>query len=234
MKLLKALPRKKTAWLGLCLAAVMIFAPWTMAGETTAHGEAAAHAEAVHADAAHGEAAHGEAAAHGGEGGHGASDWKTWKDIDYQKVLNFAILFGFLFWVVRKPAGAALTGRIEDIQKELDDLEARRKAASEEVAAINARLQNLEGEAQKIVDDYVAQGEVAREKILAEARKAADRLTDQAQRHMEHEVADAKKRLRTEILEKAIAMGEQLIAKNITEQDQDRLVGEYLDKVVTQ
>ncbi|MBI9077574.1 MAG: F0F1 ATP synthase subunit B [Desulfatibacillum sp.] len=202
MNLFRALPQKKTVWLGLCLAAMLIFSPVVLAS--------------------------------GGEGGHGSDDWKTWKDIDYQKVLNFAILFGGLFYLVRKPAANALAGRIEDIQKELDDLETRRKSASQEVSKINARLQDLEGEAQKIVDDYVRQGEAAREKILAEARKAADRLTDQAQRHMEHEITDAKKRLRTDILEKAIAMGEQLIAKNITEQDQDRLVGEYLDKVVTQ
>ena len=202
MKLLRALPRKKAAWLGLCLAAMLIFSPLAMAS--------------------------------GGEGGHGSDDWKTWKNVDTQKVFNFVILFGALIYLVRKPAANALAGRIEDIQKELDDLETRRKAAADEVATINARLQDLEGEAQKIVDDYVRQGEAAREKILAEARKAADRLTDQAQRHMEHEVADAKKRLRAEILEKAIVMGEQLISKNITEQDQDRLVGEYLDKVVTQ
>ncbi len=165
---------------------------------------------------------------------HASTDYKTWKDIDTWKVVNFAVLAIAVFVLVRKPAANALAGRIEDIQKELDDLEARRKAAAAEVDEVNKRLENLEAEAAKVVEGYVAQGEAARDKILAEAKKAADRLSDQAQRHMEHEIEDAKKRLRADILDRAIEMGEQLIAKNITEQDQDRLVGEYLDKVVTE
>ena len=38
--------------------------------------------------------------------------------------------------------------------------------------------------------------------------------------------------LETEIFEKAIAKAEEKLKKNITDQDQEKLVAEYLDKVV--
>jgi F-type H+-transporting ATPase subunit b len=84
------------------------------------------------------------------------------------------------------------------------------------------------------LDDFVRQGEAARDKILAEAARAADRLQEQAQRHMTHELKQAQDRLKEQMLAKAVAMGEKLIKDNINEADQQRLVDEYLDKVVAQ
>lgn len=216
MSVVKNFSRNRALCLALCMAALLVFCPLTMA---SGHGEEAAHAEAED---------HGEVADHAEHTG-----WKTWKATDSYKVFNFAVLAIGLFLLVRKPAADALKGRITDIQKELDDLEARRDAAASQLSQVSQRVEHLEQEAKKVVDTYIAQGEAARENILAEAKKAADRLSEQARHHMKYEIEDAKKQLRAEILEKAIAMGEELVAKSITGQDQDRLVGEYLEKVVT-
>ncbi|MEZ4566965.1 MAG: hypothetical protein R2860_08355 [Desulfobacterales bacterium] len=43
----------------------------------------------------------------------------------------------------------------------------------------------------------------------------------------------ARHQLEAEVLEKAIAKAEEILKKNITDQDQDNLVDEYLTKVVT-
>ena len=56
----------------------------------------------------------------------------------------------------------------------------------------------------------------------------------QAKRNIEHEFKAAKAKLQEEILEKALAKAEALVKDKITSDDQDRLVDDYLDKVVAQ
>ncbi len=171
---------------------------------------------------------------HGGEGGHGQAAGAGWKSTDTYRVLNFLVLAGALFFAVRKPAKQALAGRVEDIRKELASLEDKKKAAEAELAAFGERLGKMDAEAKAIVDDYVALGKAAKARILAEAEKAADRLRDQARRHMEHELSEARRALKEEILNRAMALSEERIRTGINEEDQNRLVGEYLEKVVAQ
>ncbi|MEW5736546.1 MAG: hypothetical protein AB1921_17000 [Thermodesulfobacteriota bacterium] len=167
-------------------------------------------------------------------GGHGAAHGGGWTKTDTYRVMNFAILAAALIYCMRRFGAPAMNSRIASLEKELNDLNERKQAAEAELAAHTQRLDSLASEAEKIVADYVAQGKAAREKIMAEAETAADRLREQARRHLEHELADAKDRLRAEIMKEAVAVGEGLIKKNINAQDQDRLVTEYLDKVVSQ
>ncbi|MBU2490450.1 MAG: ATP synthase F0 subunit B [Proteobacteria bacterium] len=169
------------------------------------------------------------------EGGHGeAAPSAGWRATDTYRVLNFLVLAGVLFFAVRKPAKAALAGRIEDIKKELADLEERKQAAQAEMKAYEERLSKMDAEARTIVEDYVAQGEAAKARILDEAGKAAERLKEQAKRHMDHEFDEARRALKEEILNRAVALSEEKIRTGINDEDQNRLVGEYLEKVVAQ
>ena len=57
-------------------------------------------------------------------------------------------------------------------------------------------------------------------------------LEEQAKRNIDHEFEQARKRLKDEVLEKAMARAEEIITNQISSDDQERLVDEYLDKVV--
>ncbi|MDI6795683.1 MAG: hypothetical protein QMD09_01995 [Desulfatibacillaceae bacterium] len=157
-----------------------------------------------------------------------------WTSVDFWRIMNFLVLLAALVYLFKKVGSPALAKRISNIEQELKDLEAKKEAAARELLEMEKRLVGLEAEAQGVVDDFVRQGEAARDKILAEAARAADRLQEQAQRHMAHELKQAQDRLKEQMLAKAVAMGEKLIKDNINEADQQRLVDEYLDKVVAQ
>ncbi len=165
-------------------------------------------------------------------GGHGDEGAKGWVATDTQRVLNFAVLFGGLFFILRKPVSRALNGRIKGIQDQLEDLEARKQEAEKQLAEYNQKLAQLEKEAEKILGEYVRQGEDAKVRIIAEAKTAAEKLEEQAKRHIEHEFNAARERLQTEIIEKALVKAESRLKERITSEDQDRLIDEYLAKVV--
>jgi F-type H+-transporting ATPase subunit b len=166
-------------------------------------------------------------AASGGEaapGGFTSTDWF--------RLMNFAVLAGGLFFLLRKPIPRALNGRIRGIEDQLKDLEAKKSEAEKRLADCNQKLGSMEKEAERIMADYTRQGQEAKARILKEAESAAEKLQVQARRNIEHEFEQTKATLQREIFEKALAKAEELLKQNVTSQDQTRLVEEYLQKVV--
>jgi F-type H+-transporting ATPase subunit b len=147
--------------------------------------------------------------------------------------MNFGVLAAGLFFLLRKPVAKALDARIQGIKDQLSELEAKKKDAEKELAEYNERLSLLEQEAEKLVEEYVRQGNEAKAKILKEAKQAAEKLEEQARRNIDNEFQQAKLQLQREMLEKALVNAETLIKNKITAEDQDKLVDEYLEKVVT-
>ena len=168
----------------------------------------------------------------GASGGEGGS--KPWDREDTFRVMNFAVLAIALVFLLRKPLTQALSSRIKVIKEQLEDLETRKTAAEEKLAEYNQKLAQLEKEAQNIVDDYIKQGNEAKKRILKEAESSAEKLKVQAKRNIEHEFKQAKLKLQEEIFESSMAKAEELIKSKISEDDQDRIVDEYLKKVVAQ
>jgi F-type H+-transporting ATPase subunit b len=168
------------------------------------------------------------------EEGHQAAPSKGWVATDTYRVMNFVVLAAVLFFILRKPAGNALSGRIQNIREQLDNLEAEKAAAEKKLSEYETKLMQLEKEAESIVEEYIRQGKEARERILAEAESAAEKMEAQAKKAIENEFATARASLQAEVMERALAEAETLIRNRITEEDQERLVDEYLQKVVAQ
>jgi F-type H+-transporting ATPase subunit b len=157
---------------------------------------------------------------------------KGWVATDTYKVMNFTVLFVALFFLLRKPVSQALNARIKGIKDQIDELEAKKKDAEKKLVEYNEKLSLLDKEAEKIVDEYIKQGNEAKARILEEAETEAVKLEEQAKRNIEHEFKQAKSKLQEEISEKALLKAEEIIKSKIMTEDQDRLVDEYLEKVV--
>ncbi|MFO7665210.1 MAG: ATP synthase F0 subunit B [Desulfobacterales bacterium] len=165
------------------------------------------------------------------EGG-GGGEHKGWVNTDTYRVMNFAVLAIGLIILLRKPASNALNDRIKGIKEQLNDLEAKKLEAEKNLAQYNEKLSLLDKEAEKIVAEYIKQGNEAKKRILEAAGDAALKLEEQAKRNIEHEFKQARSKLKEEVVEKALFMAEEIIKRNITGKDQEKLVSEYLEKVV--
>ena len=167
-----------------------------------------------------------------GGGGEHAEPVSKWHAIDTYKVLNFGLLAIVLFFLAKKPVKDFFQSRQKGIEEELTDLEQKKKNAEKELADYESRLKNLNEESNRILEDYVRQGEEAKKRIIAEAQEQAEKLEELAKRNIEQEFKTAKADLKNEIAEKAVARAEELVRESIAEEDQDKLVDEYLKKVV--
>ena len=157
---------------------------------------------------------------------------KGWAATDTYKVMNFGVLAIGLFLLLKKPVSQALNSRIKGIKDQLDELEEKKMAAEKQLAQYNEKFSNLEQEAEKLIEDYIRQGNEAKARIIEEAKISAEKLEEQARRNIEHEFKRAKLELQQEVVEKALKKSEEIIKSKITDKDQEKLVDEYLDKVV--
>jgi len=159
---------------------------------------------------------------------------KGWVATDTYRVMNFVVLAALLVVLLRKPLSQALNARIRGIQDQLADLEKKKKEAEAQLAQYNERLLLLDREAERVIEEYIKQGNEAKARILQEAKVAAERIEEQARKTVAHEFEMAKEKLQAEIFDKALAKAEDIIKRNITPQDQERLVDEYLKEVEIQ
>lgn len=164
-------------------------------------------------------------------GGHEAAP-KGWVVTDTYKVINFLVLVGALFYIAKKPVAQFFSSRVKGIQEQLADLEQKKADAQKVLADYESKIADLSKESERIIEDYVRQGEEAKKRILAEAEAQAIKLEESAKRNIEQEFKSAKSKLQQDIAEKALAQAELLVKESISSEDQDRLVDEYLDKVV--
>jgi F-type H+-transporting ATPase subunit b len=164
------------------------------------------------------------------EGGHGDSAAKV-KDLIW-RTMNFVVLAGGLIFLLRKPLAQALEARRQGIRDQLDDLEKQKADAEKQLSEYKAKLARLDKEIEKIVAEYVKDGEAVKAKIIEEAKVAAEKLQALAKKNIEQEFQKARQALKAEMAEQAVSMAEALIKKHIKDEDQERIVDEYLTKVV--
>jgi F-type H+-transporting ATPase subunit b len=181
-------------------------------------------------EAASVEAGHGAAA----EGGHAAVrnslSAEKLKDLGW-RIVNFIALMIILVKFAAKPIGAGLAGRQKRIRDEIEELEAKRAAAEKSYRDFESKLATVEKDIDKIVEKAVAQAELEKVKILERAELAAADIKRQAELAVQKEIMDARRYLKDEVADKAAAMAESLIMKNLTPGDQVKIVEDYLAKV---
>jgi len=179
-------------------------------------------------------------ASSGAEGAHGAPVGPTfwgiptakWWDLLW-RTLNFAILIIVLVKVLSKPFANGLRARQQGISEQFADLEERKAEADKAYQTFEEKLAAIDGEVNEIIQSAVAQGEAEKERIIDEANRAAADIKRQAEMAIQHELTEAKLRLREEVANQAVVLAEEMIRKNLQETDQVKLIEDYLAKVGT-
>ncbi|MDI9569461.1 MAG: ATP synthase F0 subunit B [Pseudomonadota bacterium] len=154
-----------------------------------------------------------------------------WKDFGY-RMLNFAILAGFLWWLSAKKVKEFFAGRRDDIKESLNQAQAAKEDAERKYKDYVAKLEKATEEIDGIAEMIKSQGLLEKDKMIEEARKAAAKIEEDTKSRMEQEFATARNQLRAEAALLSIQLAEELLKRNITIQDHEKMVKEYMDKVV--
>ena len=171
-------------------------------------------------------------AAEGGEGAHHVDGTAQLKDFGW-RVLDFSVLFAILFWALKKAdVKGNLAERRRGIERSLDEARAARDSAERKLAEYSDKLARANQELEALQATMKQEALAEKERIIAEAQVAAGKIRAQAQMAADQEVLKARSELREEAARLAVQLAEKAIREKIGKDDQDRLVGEYLSKVV--
>ncbi len=171
--------------------------------------------------------AHASGDAGGAEAAHGLN----WKDL-LLRVVNFALVVGVIAKVAGKKIVGFFRGRVTQIENQMSDLDARKAEAAKRLADIEASISNLAAEKARIEDEYRRQGEALRDSIVAAAEAKAVQIREQAVAAAAVEARQAVEKIRAELADSVVAAAKATLEKKLTAKDQEKLVDEYLTKVV--
>lgn len=145
--------------------------------------------------------------------------------------LNFLALVLILYKFLKKPVVDMFKSRQENILKQYNELLEKKKEAEARYVELQEKIKNLEKEAEAIYQNYVEQGMKEKERIIKEANIQAERIKQQAELYIQHELEKAKNMLREEVADASVKLAEELLRKNINEEDQKKIVKEFINEI---
>lgn len=148
------------------------------------------------------------------------------------RLINFGIFVGLIWYLAGKKIAAFFGGRRSQIKKDLDDLEVRQNEASKRLKDVEQSIANLEAERKSLMDEARAQGEALKAAIIEKARKDAEQIKAQARMSAENESKAAMDALRAQMADMIVEAATKIVREKLSDKDHERLVDEYLTKVV--
>jgi len=166
------------------------------------------------------------AASASGGGDAGNEGWTLfWQGV------NLIILFAVLVYYTRKPIQEFFSSRRDEVKGGLDSAASVLSDAETRLAEWQARADRLEAEVEEIKEAARQRANTESENILADAEASAERLRNDAKTAIDQEVARARSELRAEAGELATKLAADLLQSHVTDEDQTKLVDEFVARV---
>jgi F-type H+-transporting ATPase subunit b len=97
---------------------------------------------------------------------------------------------------------------------------------------VEQSIANIAAEREAIIADFTKQGETMKAGIIENAHAAAKRITEQAEMTAANERNAALKSIRAEVAELVIDAAEKALAGKLSAEEHNKLINDYLTKVV--
>jgi F-type H+-transporting ATPase subunit b len=138
-----------------------------------------------------------------------------------------------IYFVAKRFLFAPVMQMIEDRQKEIDDMYTDANTAKESAMALESaykdKLSVATETGERIVKDAITRGQQREEEIIRQANADAAAIMDKAAASIAQEKKKAINEAKDEISDIAIAIAEKVVARQISGDDQQKLVDEFIN-----
>jgi len=157
----------------------------------------------------------------------GTREWRPIYDV-IMRWINFGILAYFLVKVVGpilvnflSDQQADIRSKIDKTQKEKDDIVAKLQDAKESLENSGPRLEEIRCR-------IVEQGEKRKQSIIEDANEQNRLMMKNARQRIDNMIGQARQKLVNELLDMAMEKAVERLPREITEEDNQRLIEKYL------
>lgn len=145
-------------------------------------------------------------------------------------VVNILVLFLLLRKFLYKPVMNIIAQRQKQVDDALNAAETSKKEAAAAMNAAQEKLRGVDNEAAARRTAYEQQAETEKQQLLADARKQADAIVAEGKAAAEAERQNKLRQADAQTTALARTMCEKLLSRNLTEQDDARLLDDLLEK----
>lgn len=158
----------------------------------------------------------------GGEGAH------TFLGLPYPfwQTLNLLAFLGLLVWLLRKPLVHFFQNRRTQVAESLTKAEEDRGRAEAIAKEVGERLARIETEIEAMRRNALDQARAEEAEIEAHAAEEAARIAARTAAELDARVRTARNDLTAYAADLAVELAKELVAKNVTPDDEKRLVAE--------
>jgi len=147
--------------------------------------------------------------------------------------VNFGILVALFLKFARKPLMDALRGIHDKIKGEIDGITQQHNEMKAGRDAEETRLTDIDQHLEQIRVRIVEMGEKEKQKIIDQAKLAAEKMIEDARSYAQFQMSRARKQLSDEMVDIAISKVEARLEKEISAEDDEKLVLEFLGNLET-
>ena len=155
-------------------------------------------------------------------------DWRPVFDL-IMRWLNFAIIAFVLVKFARKPIKDFFANRREEIDHQIKKYEQQKEAAEVKVKEATEMLSDSADRLEQIKQRIIEDGEKKKQQIIEKAQQESRMLLDGTQRKIENQIVAARNLIRSELIDSAIALAEKRLPAEITADDEQKLLENYME-----
>ena len=159
----------------------------------------------------------------------GGASWRPTYDLIMMWV-NFGILAFVIFKYARKPLIAFLRGQGAKTTEEIESVEEEKRRTEQTVRETLAALEDSRQRFEQVRERIVGEGERRRLELVESARRDSSLMLERTRQQIAHQITEAQKSLKNELLDKAFAIALERIPAEISAEEQGQLVERYINQ----
>lgn len=160
-----------------------------------------------------------------------AANWRPTYDIIMMWV-NFLILAGVLYKFLKNPLMDFIKGKKYEVEKEIQKAEDLKEQAEGKIQEAKKMVEEGKDRFNLIKERIIALGEKRKSELIEEAQQHSQYMLIEAKRRVDNQIVRAQEKYRAELVDTAFDLVLERLPKEITEEDGEKLVQNYIDNIM--
>lgn len=144
------------------------------------------------------------------------------------RLINFAILFGGLGYLLAKPLKNFLKSRSLGVKDAINEAKKAKEDAEAKGRYYEAKLSELEKEIGLMMETFKKEAEDERGRIVKDSQEQIDKIKERMLKSLEQERIKIKQEVMMEASVMAVNLAEEMLKKNFSAVDQKQWVQDYI------
>lgn len=156
-------------------------------------------------------------------------------ELDYKLILTHMLGFVITVIILKSFAWKPLLGLLEErrqkIKSEFDGIEAGKTEVADLKAGYEAKLKDIENLSRQKLTEAVNEGQKIAAELKEQGRDEAKEIVNRAKAELERDVDKARVALKEDMVSMTIAAAEKIISSKLDDEQNRRLISDFIDSV---